>query len=116
MLEARAAQLQAVDAATLNDIVRQDQRSPGVEIAGWSVQPRSDRGLVNTDALWRVSGLGHDAAGVRPWSVVVKIIGRQEPEPPQSHLTYWRRELLLAQSGLAENLPGKVRAPRFYRV
>jgi hypothetical protein len=116
MSETRAGQLQAVDAATLNEIVRQDQRNPGFEIAGWSVQPLSDRGFVTTDGLWLVSGLGRDAIGARPWSVVVKIIGRQEPELPQTHLGYWLREPLLAESGLAENLPGRVRAPRFYRV
>ena len=84
MSEARAAELQAVDPATLIDIVRQDQRSPNFEIAGWSVRPLSDRGFVTTDGLWLVSGLGRDAAGERPWAVAVKIIGRQEPEPPRT--------------------------------
>jgi hypothetical protein len=116
MFDTRVAQLKAVDAAALADIVRQDQCSSSFEIDGWSVQPLSDRGFVTTDGLWLVSGLGRDAAGERPWSVVVKIIGRQEPELPQTHLGYWLREPLLARSGLAANLPGRVRAPRFYRI
>jgi hypothetical protein len=41
---------------------------------------------------------------------------RPEQESPQDDLYYWKREFLLAQSGLLERLPGPVRAPRFYRT
>jgi hypothetical protein len=116
MKEERLAQLHATDPAILTDVVRQDQRSPSFEIINWSVQPLSDRGFVATDGLWCFSGQGRDATGTRSWSVAVKIVARQDPELPETNVGYWKRELMVPQSGLAEALSGRVRAPRFYRV
>lgn len=108
--------LKAIDTAILTDVVRQDQRSPSFEITNWSVSQLSDKGIANPDGLWLFSGQGYDNHEVRLWSVVVKIFIRPEQEVSPDNLYYWKRELLLAQSGLSEHLPGPVRAPRFYRT
>jgi hypothetical protein len=47
---------------------------------------------------------------------VLKIFNRPEQESPQDEGGYWKREMLLAQSGLLERLPGPVRAALFYRT
>lgn len=107
--------LNAIDMAILTEVVRQDQRSPSFEITEWSVRRLSDKGMENPDGLWLFSGEGSDGA-VRTWSVVLKIFERPDEETPQNERGYWRREVLLAQSGLLEQLPGPVRAPRFYRT
>jgi hypothetical protein len=108
--------LKTIDVAILTEVVQQDQRSPSFEITDWSVRRLSDKGIANPDGLWLFSGLGYDSHETRSWSVVVKIFIRPEQEAPPDDLYYWKRELLLAQSGLLEQLPGPVRAPRFYRT
>jgi hypothetical protein len=48
-----------------------------------------------------------------PWSLVLKWfrpVGRDDP----TWLTYWRREILAYRSGLLEELPGGVAAPRCF--
>lgn len=110
------ARLKAIDPATLTDVVRQDQRSPSFEVTEWTVQRLSEKGIRNPDGLWLFSGEGHDSCGPRAWSVVLKRFYRPEYVAPPGDLRYWKRELMLAQSGLLEGLPEGVRAPRFYRV
>ena len=108
--------LKAIDSVILTNIVRQDQRNPSFEITGWSVKRLSDKGVINPDGLWLFSGEGNDGGRSQPWSVVLKILQRPEQESPQNDLWYWKRELLMVQSGLLECLPSPVKAPRFYRV
>lgn len=116
MSEAILAKLNAMDMAILTDVVRQDQRNPGFEISEWSVRRLSEKGMVNADGLWLFSGQGHAGEVVQAWSVVLKILNRPEKESPQDEGWYWKREALLAQSGLLERLPGPVKAARFYRT
>lgn len=108
--------LNAIDVTILTDVVRQDQRSPYFVITDWSIRRLSDKGIANPDGLWLFSGRGHDSHEARSWSVVVKIFIQPEQETPIDDLYYWKREFLLAQSGLLERLPGPVRSPRFYRT
>ena len=108
--------LNTIDVAILTDVVRQDQRDPAFAIDDWSIRRLSDKGIANPDGLWLFSGRGHNGHAARQWSVVVKIFLRPEEESPPDELYYWKREFLLAQTGLLERLPGPVRAPRFYRT
>jgi hypothetical protein len=104
--------LNATDPAVLTDIVRQDQNNPTFEITEWNVKRLSDKGIANPDGLWLFSGWGNSGKEIYPWSVVLKILERQEEEPPADDLWHWKREYLLAQSRLTENIV--VKAPRFY--
>ena len=110
------AQLKAIDPAVLAEVVRKDQRDPAFNITEWSVRRLSDKGVINPDGLWLFGGAGTGHGGPAAWSVVLKILQRSEQETPPSDQWYWKRELLLAQSGLTEQMPGPVRAPRFYRA
>ena len=98
MAEDMVVKLQAINSAILTDVVRQDQHSPRFEVTGWSVRRLSDKGVSNRDGLWLFSGAGYDNAGSRSWSVVLKILHRQEPELPLSDLWHWKREFFVAQS------------------
>ena len=122
------AMLQLLDPAVLARVVRQDLRCPDFYITSWSVERLTGKGMTNPDGLWLFHGtgkesrgerlfrgLGPDPGGERPWSVVLKILSRPENDQPPSDLWYWKRETLVAQSGLAARLPGPVKAPRFYR-
>jgi hypothetical protein len=104
--------LNAIDPAILTDVVRQDQNNPFFEITEWNVKRLSDKGVANPDGLWLFSGQGNNGKEKQLWSVVLKILERQEEEPSTDDLWYWKREYLLAQSRLTENIA--VKAPRFY--
>jgi hypothetical protein len=116
MSDATLSRLNAIDMTILTDVVRQDQRNPGLEITEWSLRRISGKGMRNAEGLWLFSGQGLAAETVQAWSVVLKILNRPEEESPQDEGSYWKREVLLAQSGLLERLPGLVRAAHFYRT
>ena len=62
--------------------------------------------------LYRVQGQATTRDGVKPWSLILKVIqpttGSQEPW----RRDYWKRELLVYQSDLLADLPGGLAAPR----
>lgn len=116
MPQDRLDQLKALAPAVLADVVRQDQRNPDFAITSWTVERLSDKGIANPDALFRFYGRGRLGDVERPWSVVLKVLTDRADEAPLSDVGYWKRELLLAQSGLLANLPGPVTVPRFYKV
>ena len=118
MAETMLEKVKAVDFDILTEVVRKDQDSPGFEISEWSVKTLSDKGAMNSDGLWLFSGTGSDNKGSRGWSVVLKTpaAGTENDQVPITDIWYWKRETLLAQSGLTRHLPGPVRAPRFYRA
>ena len=106
--------LRATDPALLREMVRKDQHSPTFELLSWDVKRLSQKGLINPDGLFLFSGQGDDERGTTPWSVVLKILNDPGGEPDPRNLWYWKRELLVAQSGVAASLPGRVVAPRYY--
>jgi hypothetical protein len=72
-----------------------------------------------TAGLYRISGTGSVGGETVPWSLILKVVqvsddrfgGSVDP----GHANYWKRELLIYQSGLLEKLPG-IRAPRCFGV
>jgi hypothetical protein len=116
MTDDMLAKLRSIDPEIVANVVRQDQRSPSFDITEWSVKRLSDKGIRNPDGLWLFSGEGKNGVRSQSWSVVLKILEREEQESPPSDMWYWKRELLLVQSGVMERLPGPVKAPRFYKA
>lgn len=109
--------LRANQSAVLIHVVRQAESSPAFELIHWTVQRLSDQGIRNPDSLFLFSGEGRDAQGTRRWSVVLKIIKQWEDEDSDvSNMWYPKREYLAAESGLLEQLPPSVVAPRFYHI
>jgi hypothetical protein len=113
-------QLKETNQDRLTQIVRQDLNRPTFEIRDWSVRPLSDQGVINPDGLFVFEGHGIDATqptlDILPWRVVVKNFVTPTDETAPDHLWYWKREVMLFQSGLLERLPGPVRGPRSYGV
>ncbi len=110
------AKLKAIDMAVLTDVVRKDQQCPSLQITNWSVHQLSDRGIISPEGLWLFRGSAQAKDSIREWSVVLKILNRPKQEPAQDDLWYWKREILLAQSGLLDQMPGPIKAPRMYRT
>ena len=106
--------LMAIDPIVLTKIVRQDQNDPAFEITDWIVKRLSDKGIANPDGLWLFSAQGNSDKETRPWSVVLKILQRQDEGLPADNVWHWKREFSLAQSGLSNQLQGPIKAPRTY--
>jgi hypothetical protein len=101
----------------LSELVRAASGRPGADVAEWRRESLyGGVGAIN-DArhLYRFVGTARDGDDVVPWSLVLKWFrptGREDP----TLLSYWRREILAFASGLLDDLPGRVAAPRCYGV
>lgn len=116
MIEDTLDQLQHIPLDVLTTIVRQDQRRSYLIVTDWTVQPLSDKGIINPGGLWSLNGHARDALGTCAWSLVIKILRRPQHQQSSSDPWYWKREVDVVQSAFASKLPGPIRTPRFYRV
>lgn len=108
--------LAALDSTRLTEIIRQAQASPSFEIGTWDVRHLSSDGMINPEGLFLFSGEGHDESGQRPWSVVLKALQSDTPEPDPTNAWHWKREYWAMESGLLSKLPGPLVPPRCYGV
>ena len=104
---------QGIKLKELGEVVRADLQSDTFEISDWSVRSLSNKGIVNPQGLWLIEGQGHDPAGERCWSVVLKVLKRTDDGARQDDA--WKREIRVVQSGLLDQLIA-VKAPRYYRL
>jgi hypothetical protein len=120
-----AAQLQSVDRATLIGPVRRALRSDTVQVLDWR-SSRLGGGVGNPVSLglYRFSGTGQDRGEIVTWSLVLKIaqspanVGAQDmgEGEDQTHWNYWKREMHIYRSGLLEDLPRGLAAPRCFGI
>jgi hypothetical protein len=117
--------IQSIDASTLTPIVCRSLRRENIRILDWNVV-RLGGGAGNpvSVGLYRFEGMGQGQDEYIPWSVILKII--QSPSnvnwvdmgegDDQTHWNYWKREPLVYQSHLLEDLPEGMMAPRCFNV
>lgn len=115
--------LQSIGLPALTEIARQAAGAAEFELLDWRVN-QIGGGLGNpvSVGLYRVSGIGQDGDKRMAWSSILKVI--QSPAnagwsdmgegEDQTHWNYWKRELLIYQSGLLDGLPDGLLAPRCY--
>jgi hypothetical protein len=117
--------VQSIDASTLTPVVCQCLHRDNFQILDWHAsQLGGGAGNPVSVGLYRFEGIGQDRGERVTWSVILKII--QSPAnvgwqnmgegEDQSHWNYWRRELLVYQSGLFKSLPHGMAAPRCFGV
>jgi len=99
-----------LEPSTLAPLVGRLLDYEGVTLYDCSAQPLE--GGFSGSPLYRVQGQANTRDGVKPWSLILKVIqpttGSQEPWQRD----YWKRELLIYQSDLFADLPGDLAAPR----
>jgi hypothetical protein len=83
------------------------------EVAGWNGPA--------TRGVYRVAGTGRDQDREVEWSLILKVLsltpeGRALGVSEQEHVLYWKREALVYQSDLLDDLPGGLRGPRCYAI
>ena len=111
------APLQAFDRASLTPLVRRALESENVEIIEWEYDPlfggAGDMGL-GLSGVYRFHGSALDRDKTLPWSLILKIcnssIGGNDP----ADWDFWKRELLIYQSGLLDDLPLSLAVPRCF--
>jgi Phosphotransferase enzyme family len=104
--------LPGVDAATLAPKVRDLLDEPAAVVAGgWSCRPLGG-GRGGGLGLYRVTGSARAGGASRPWALVVKVCAAAAGTDPGAW-DYPAREGLAYGSGLLEDLPGGLAAPRF---
>jgi hypothetical protein len=109
-------QILALDPATLRDPVRRALGSATADVQSWDVRPLGNVANAVTGGVYRVRGTASDASAPVSWSLVLKAChdpGEEQHHDARAH-NYWKREFLAYGSGLLEDLPPGVRAPRFY--
>lgn len=105
-------QVQDLDRATLAPLVRRALGRDDAELVGWEHRPISSLlGAAALSTVHRLSGTAQVAGATLPWSVILKILARPAAPPAG-----WDREILAFRSGLLENLPAGLSAPRCYAI
>lgn len=107
--------LKAIDRVMLTPLVRQSIQRSEAEIVEWKMETLYGGGSLNSE-MHRFSGTARDRSEVLDWSLILKIIRSPDGQDVPSSLSYWKREALAYQSGLLDHLPGRIYAPRCFRV
>jgi hypothetical protein len=106
--------LKTIDATMLTPLVRRTLNRASAKVLDWQASELYGGGI--TTKIMRFSGNALDGGTTHPWSLVLKIIRPHDKEDDPESLRYWKREALAYQSGLLDNLPGNICAPRCYEV
>src|SRR5712692_10478566 len=108
-----------IDRETLTPIVRRALGRPAAEVSDWQHAPLGYIVLAPTSGgLHRFTGSAQDGGERLSWSVVVKVVrlpeggGARDP----SHHWYWTREISAYRSGMLEDLPPGLTAPRCFGI
>ncbi|MGD2147348.1 MAG: phosphotransferase [Anaerolineae bacterium] len=118
-----AAQVKAIDRATLTLAVRRALARSTAEVLDWQTTPLpGGEGNPVSLGLYRISGLAMDQGRTRAWSLVLKMaqspanVGAVDMGEGEdgTHWNYWKREMLLYQSDLLDHLPQGLAAPCCY--
>jgi hypothetical protein len=113
--EIQAAQLAAIDQATLTPLVQSALSSKTVEVINWECE-QLDGGAGLGTAIYRFSGRAQDQGQKVPWSLILKTLCPAEDNAHISAWDYYKREVDAYRSGWLEELPGGLAAPRCFEV
>jgi len=111
----RASPIHALNHSTLTPIVRRVMSSATVKIHNWSVEPIHSGGGEGL-GVYRFAGNGKDRGQPVWWSLILKELGAPAEGGYENDWNYWKRETKAYGSGLLEDLPGGLGAPRCFGV
>ena len=105
--------VEGIDKTWLTSVVRRARRSATAEVLDWN-HTQIKEGMSGGE-VYRFSGQGRENGDTFPWSLIYKII-RAPARPKDPADLAWKREALVYQAGLLDNLPGRLRAPRCLKM
>jgi hypothetical protein len=103
--------LHMLDRSAVTPLVRRAMQSSTVEVYDWSVYPihsGDGEGL----GVYRFVGTGKDRGQPVGWSLILKAFGSPAEGGEEGDWNYWKREAMAYRSGLLDDLPGSMAAPR----
>lgn len=103
--------LKAVDQATLRPLVRRLLEDDRVEVVRWRYRP-VEGGFGESYGVYRFQGEAQTGGETAAWSLILKITGPERGSQAPAASDYWKREALVYQSGLLDDLAGDLAAPR----
>lgn len=102
--------LEAVDQATLTPLVRRILENERAEVMNRRYQPVGD-GFGHAYGVYRFQGEAQAGGETLDWSLILKATGPATGSQEPAAWNYWKREVLVYQSGLLNDLPGDLVAP-----
>ena len=110
-----ASQLPKIDQPMLIEVV-QGVLGRGVdEVFDWHIAPLSG-GWEAATSIYLVTGSARQRDTTVDWRLVLKIVRSLADRMDRTHWNYWEREPLAYQSGVLNDLPAGIAAPRCYGV
>ena len=104
-----------IDTSMLTPLVKQSIQRDKAEIIDWKMETLHGGLSFNSD-IHRFTGTARDKEEVLSWSLILKIIRSSDGQDNPASLSYWKREALVYQSGLLDQLPERIRAPRCFGI
>ena len=100
----------------LRDLVPEILGEPRAVVGEWEPVPlKGTFGALDVArSVFKIQGLARVDGVERPWSLVFKVLRPAAGPDDPPHTDYWKRESLLYSSGLLDDLPAGLRAPRWY--
>jgi hypothetical protein len=110
-----------IDRATLAKVARAALSNPAAVLADWRLEAINPGMGSSTGAMYRAGGTARLDGRTMPWSAIMKELrldaSSLNPAAREiEHPLYWEREALVYQSGLLDDLPGGLAAPRCLAV
>lgn len=107
-------QVRALDRSTLSPLVRRVLGRDEAELVNWEFRTFSSLlGAAALSTVHQLSGTAQANGEVLPWSLILKILVRPTGA---AAMPGWDREILAFRSGLLEDLPKGLAAPRCYAI
>ena len=104
-----------VEQEYLESLLQRALCTPDAHIREWGVQ-RLTGGLEVGSAIYRLQGSVEVEGKAQTWSLILKTSQPNAQIDDPQGFRYWKREMQAYQSGMLQELPGKVTAPRCYDI
>jgi len=115
MSKAYGKRLLAVDRTILTPLVRRAAENEDLEITNWQSHP-VEGGFGESFGLTRFQGSASAPGTTLNWSLILKATGPQFGSQDLKDHRYWKREPLVYRSGLLDDLPDGLVAPRCFGI
>lgn len=105
-----ATSVESIDQETLTVPVRRALQDESATLLTWSQQALD--GGFSGSPVYRLRGQAQTADGIQPWSIILKLFMPSTRGEAVEAFDYWKREVLIYQSGLLSALSSHLLTPR----
>ena len=99
----------------LESLLQQALDAPDAHIKDWSVE-KITSGFEFNSTIYHLQSMVKVEGKDQAWSLIIKAVPPNAQSIDPQGFRFWKREMQAYQSGLLQDLPGGVTAPRCYNV